>query len=77
MELVALYNPGGKQGGGYERAAAGQRNLLSAALGGWLSVASLSNISGTGISDCRSYAFWRALVPFASQVENVVSLRST
>lgn len=52
MELIALYNPGGKQGGGNERAAAGQRNLLSAALGGWLSVASLSNISGTGISDC-------------------------
>lgn len=73
MELIALYNPGGKHGGGNERAAAGQRNLLSAALGGWLSVASLSNISGTGISDCQSYALWRALLPFSSQVEIVVS----
>lgn len=52
MELIALYNPGGKQGGGNERAAAGQRNLLSAALGGRLSVASLSSISGMNIIDC-------------------------
>lgn len=45
-ELVALYNTKTKKGSGTERSSGVQRGLLSAAIGGRLSVASLGNLSG-------------------------------
>lgn len=46
VELIALYSTKNKHGRRNERSSAVQRDLLSAAIGGWLGVASLSNLSG-------------------------------
>lgn len=46
VELIALYNTKTKLGKGHERSAVVQRDLLSAAIGGWLGVALLKDLSG-------------------------------
>lgn len=47
FELNALHNPGSRHGSGNEKAAATQRNALSAALGGRVDAGAMSTISGS------------------------------
>lgn len=46
VELIALYSTNTKLGKGHERSAAVQRDLLSAAIGGWLGAALLKDLAG-------------------------------
>lgn len=46
LELIALHNPGSRRGNINEKAAVGQRSVLSAALGGRVEVAAMTTISG-------------------------------
>ncbi|KAL0912173.1 hypothetical protein M5K25_018130 [Dendrobium thyrsiflorum] len=46
LELNALHNPGSRRGSSNEKAAVGQRSVLSAALGGRVEIAAMTTISG-------------------------------
>lgn len=47
LELNALHNPGSRRGSSNEKAAVGQRSVLSAALGGRVEVTAMNTISGS------------------------------
>ncbi|XP_021731625.1 LOW QUALITY PROTEIN: phosphatidylinositol 4-kinase alpha 1-like [Chenopodium quinoa] len=57
FELNALHNPGSRHGSGNEKAAATQRNALSAALGGRVDAGAMSTISGVKTTYLLAVAF--------------------
>uniref|UniRef100_A0A803LP33 1-phosphatidylinositol 4-kinase n=1 Tax=Chenopodium quinoa TaxID=63459 RepID=A0A803LP33_CHEQI len=57
FELNALHNPGSRHGSGNEKAAATQRNALSAALGGRVDAGAMSTISGVKATYLLAVAF--------------------
>ncbi|GLJ12893.1 hypothetical protein SUGI_0199940 [Cryptomeria japonica] len=57
LELNALHNPGSRRGSGNEKAAVAQRAALSAALGGWVEITSMSTISGVKATYLLAVAF--------------------
>lgn len=57
FELNALHNPGSRRGSGNEKAAATQRNALSAALGGRVEAGAMNAISGVKATYLLAVAF--------------------